>query len=476
MIFNSLQFLFFLPIVFLLYWKVFNKDLTVQNVLLLAASYIFYGWWDYRFLGLILISSVVDFLVAQQIEKEGKVFKRKMFLMISILVNLGILSVFKYFNFFIDSFADLLGLFNLQVNRWSLQLILPVGISFYTFQTLSYTIDVYRKEMKASKDWISFFAYVSYFPQLVAGPIERAKKLLPQFEVERSFNLETAKDGLRQMLFGFFKKIVIADNCAIAANAIFDNYQEADSLTLIWGSILFAFQIYGDFSGYSDIAIGTSKLFGIRLSTNFAYPYFSRDIGEFWRRWHISLSTWFRDYIYIPLGGSRVKNKWFLFRNVMIIFIVSGFWHGANWTYIAWGGLNGLLFFPLIFLDKNRRNLDIVAKDSFLPSIKDAFSILITFLLVCLTWIFFRSENLLDAFLYIQRIFSFDFNGIPQYVSCLPYVLVLLILEWIFRRDEHPLKLKNINKPVRWLIYYSFIFCIFYFMPSEAIDFIYFQF
>src|SRR6056297_941955 len=333
MLFNSLVFFLFLSIVFVLYW-LFRNQLKLQNIIVLISSYIFYGWWDWRFLSLIVISSLADYFIGLWLDRSEKKTKRKLLLALSIVVNIGILGFFKYFNFFIDSAAGFLNQFGFQANPTSLQIILPVGISFYTFQTLSYSIDIYRRQIEPTKNIIAFFAFVSFFPQLVAGPIERARNLVPQFLKKRTFDPVNAGDGIRQMLWGFFKKIVIADNAAVYANEIFTNYSDHTGGTLLLGAVLFGFQIYGDFSGYSDIAIGTARLFGFDLMRNFAYPYFSRDIAEFWRRWHISLSTWFRDYIYIPLGGSR-GGTLMKIRNTFIIFVISGFWHGANWTFIA---------------------------------------------------------------------------------------------------------------------------------------------
>mgnify|MGYP000415625364 CR=1 FL=1 len=334
MIFNSIDFAIFLPIVFLLYWFVAQKNSRSQNTLIVLSSYVFYGWWDWRFLSLILFSTIIDFAVGQKLRTEKEQSKKKVLLWISILVNFGFLGFFKYYNFFAENFEDAFSLFGAEINSSSLNIILPVGISFYTFQTLSYTIDVYNGKLEPTKDFIAFSAFVSFFPQLVAGPIERATSLLPQFYKKREFDYSKAVDGLRQILWGLFKKIVIADNCATYANEIFSTYSDQPGSILLLGAIYFTFQIYGDFSGYSDIAIGTSKLFNINLKQNFALPYFSRDVAEFWRRWHISLSTWFRDYLYIPLGGSRVS-KWKQLRNTLIIFTVSGFWHGANWTFVS---------------------------------------------------------------------------------------------------------------------------------------------
>ena len=396
MLFNSIDFAIFLPVVFVLYWYVANKNLKLQNLLIVVASYVFYGWWDWRFLSLILISTIVDYTVGLKLKSENNKTKRKALLWTSILVNLGFLGYFKYYNFFIDNFVAAFSFFGSEIKPNSLNIILPVGISFYTFQTLSYTIDVYKRKLEPTKNFIAFSAFVSFFPQLVAGPIERAKNLLPQFYQKRSFDYPKAVDGMRQILWGLFKKIVIADNCAEVVNLIFNNSTDYSGATLALGAIFFAFQIYGDFSGYSDIAIGTSRLFGFNLMRNFAFPYFSRDIAEFWRRWHISLSTWFRDYLYIPLGGSRGGN-WMKIRNIFIIFLVSGFWHGANWTFIVWGAINAIYFLPLILTHNNRNHIEIVAKGKSLPDIKEVLFILTTFGFTVFAWIFFRAENISHA-------------------------------------------------------------------------------
>ena len=400
MLFNSIDFAIFLPLVFLIYWLIGTKNVNKQNLFLIFSSYLFYAWWDWRFLILILFSTIVDFSIGKKIDQTSLKTKKKQLLFISLFVNLGLLGVFKYFNFFVENFTQMFSFFGQSFEASSLNIILPVGISFYTFQTLSYTIDIYKGKIKPTNDLISFGVFVSFFPQLVAGPIERASNLLPQFLNKRNFNYESAKDGLRQILWGLFKKVVIADNCATYVNMIFDNPTNYNGSTLFLGGVLFAFQIYGDFSGYSDIAIGTSKLFGIKLSQNFAFPYFSRDIAEFWRRWHISLSTWFRDYLYIPLGGSK-GNKIKVIRNVFIVFLISGFWHGANWTFIFWGGLNALYFLPLFLLNKNRKNVGDIVIGQGLSAIKDWSQILLTFFITVIAWIFFRSETIVFAFKYI---------------------------------------------------------------------------
>ena len=486
MLFNSLDFAVFLPIVFLLYWYVVKNNLKFQNTLIVLASYVFYGWWDWRFLSLIISSTIVDYFVGRKLNEEKKIPNRKILLATSIIVNLGFLGFFKYYNFFLENFMDAFSLFGFQINANSLNIILPVGISFYTFQTLSYTIDVYRKKLEPTKDFIAFSAFVCFFPQLVAGPIERATNLLPQFYKKRIFEYDKAVDGMRQILWGLFKKIVIADNCAEFANQIFNNSHEMNGSTLVIGAIFFTFQIYGDFSGYSDIAIGTSKLFGFDLKQNFATPYFSRDIAEFWRRWHISLSTWFRDYLYIPLGGSR-GGTYMKIRNTFVIFLVSGFWHGANWTFIFWGAINAVYFLPLLLTKNNRNNIEVVAYNKSLPSIKELFQIFSTFTLTVFAWIFFRAENISHAFDYINSIFSNSLfiNPINDLwrvntgfliVFTILCVFFLLIVEWYNRKSLHGLNLDFIkNKYLRWLIYYSIIILIF-FMNTTQQEFIYFQF
>ncbi len=481
MLFNSIEFAIFLPIVFFLYWFVFNKNLKTQNAFVLIASYFFYGWWDWRFLSLIAISSFVDYFVGIYLSKSENPKQRKLLLLTSIFFNLGFLGFFKYFNFFAQSFADAFTLLGNPIQASSLNIVLPVGISFYTFQTLSYSIDVYRKKLEPTKDFIAFSAFVGFFPQLVAGPIERAKNLLPQFYQKRTFKYEEASDGMRQILWGLFKKIVIADNCAVYANDIFTNYQDYSGSTLVIGALFFAFQIYGDFSGYSDIAIGTAKLFGFNLMRNFAYPYFSRDIAEFWRRWHISLSTWFRDYVYIPLGGSKV-GTWMKIRNTFIIFIVSGFWHGANWTFIIWGVLNAIYFLPLLLMKQNRKNLDIVAQNKILPSIKEFLLISTTFSLTTFAWIFFRAESVSMAIDYIDNIFSVSIFSTPYYDNFLMSLIVIFLLllfilvEWLNRKHTYGLKIDYIkNKKIRWSLYFFVILSIAIFRGSQQ-QFIYFQF
>jgi alginate O-acetylation protein len=483
MLFNSLDFAIFLPIFFILYWYVTNRNLQLQNFLIVVASYIFYGWWDWRFLFLIFFSSITDYIIGKCLQITEKEKYRKTLLWISIVTNIGFLGFFKYYNFFVDSFVTAFSFFGKAISVNSLDIILPVGISFYTFQTLSYTIDVYKRKLEPAKDIISFLAFVSFFPQLVAGPIERATNLLPQFYKKRVFEYDKAVDGMRQMLWGLFKKVVIADNCAEYANAIFNNYTDFSGSTLVLGAIFFTFQIYCDFSGYSDMAIGMSRLFGFNLMRNFAFPYFSRDIAEFWRRWHISLSTWFRDYLYIPLGGSK-GSLLKIVRNTFIIFLVSGFWHGANWTFIIWGFLNALYFLPLLLVKRNRRNLDIVAENRVLPTIKELLSMLTTFFLTVFAWIFFRAESVSQAFSYINRIFTKELLKLPIIIGSgkkellvILLTMIFVIIEWIGRRNEYAIeKLFISNKRwIRWGFYYIILLVIFL-MAGKEQEFIYFQF
>lgn len=436
---------------------------------------------------MIFFSSAVDYLVGIGFSKIDDARKRRLLLLTSIAVNLGFLGFFKYYNFFLDNLIEAYTFFGQQINPRGLDIVLPVGISFYTLQTLSYTIDVYRRKLEPTRDPVAFFAFVSFFPQLVAGPIERATNLLPQFFQRRTFDYPKAVDGMRQMLWGLFKKIVIADNCAIYVNDIFANYSDYSGITLFMGGVLFAFQIYADFSGYSDIAIGCARLFGFSLMRNFAFPYFSRDIAEFWRRWHISLSTWFRDYVYIPLGGS-FGSQWEKVRNTMVVFMVSGFWHGARWTFIIWGALNALYFLPLLLAKRNRKNMDTVAEGRILPGVADLLRMTSTFLLVSLAWVFFRAESLAHAVAYLKRMFSSAMLESPvkdvwaintgNHVIYLSLALIgFTILEWVQRDKQHALQLRTARLPrvVRWSVYYSIIIVCF-FMNGAQQDFIYFQF
>ena len=489
MLFNSLDFAIFLPIVFILYWFITNKNYKIQNILLLVSSYVFYGWWDWRFLVLIIFSSFIDYFVGLKVYKHNPIKKRKLILLISLTVNIGLLGFFKYYNFFVDSFVNAFTFFGHPVNGRNLNIILPVGISFYTFQTLSYSIDIYRRKLKPTKNIIAFFAFVSFFPQLVAGPIERASNLLPQFLKKRKFNYNLAVDGLRQMLWGMFKKVVIADNLSKLVEPIFDHTSEVSTITLLMGLALFSVQIYADFSGYSDIAIGTSRLFGFNLKINFKYPLFARSIGERWRNWHISLSTWFRDYIYIPMGGSR-GSKWNKFKNVLILFTISGFWHGANWTFIFWGLANGLLFAPSMLLNRNRNYLKPISKNKILPSFSELMQIFTTFWLIAFTYMFFRADNIQHSKLYFFSLFNnlslnpLNFTLLNQYslsiqeiFRSLLFVVLMLLIEWINRDKDHGLFFSEGSKCklFRWGTYIILTFIIIWWAGDQE-TFIYFQF
>lgn len=516
MLFNSLEFAFFLPIVFLLYWfltpsgingprySLFHywhvseqTALNIQNAFVLVASYVFYGWWDWRFLLLIAFTSFCSWGSGLLINpsrpphKGRRLFTPKFWMIANIVLNLGILAIFKYYDFFVSEFGQLFGI---STDSLLLKIILPVGISFYTFQALSYSIDVYRQKIEPTKDIIAFFAFISFFPQLVAGPIERATNLLPQFLNKRTFSYDQATDGMRQILWGLFKKIVVADNCATYVDQVWATYDTQTGSTLLLAAILFTFQIYGDFSGYSDIAIGTAKLFGIKLMRNFNNPYFSRDIAEFWRRWHISLTTWFRDYVYIPLGGSRpevpahIKNpdrykKWIIVRNTFVIFLLSGFWHGANWTFIAWGAYHAILFLPLILLGKNRKYTNQVGEGRLLPTWTETFQILCTFLLVVLGWIIFRAETITQAWEYICGMLQFgtlraSYRFFIQHgIRTITWLCVLMLLiEWLQRNKQHGLEISHLKPVYRGIIFILIFELIIFFLPATPSQFIYFQF
>lgn len=477
MFFNSFHFALFLPIVFILYWWLGAKSKSYQNYILIVASYYFYSCWDWRFLFLLVFSTLLDYFSAIQIEKSDTPVQRKMWLWLCVSINLGFLGVFKYYNFFASSFAEMVSAIGFKTNPLLLDLILPVGISFYTFHGLSYIIDIYYKRIQSERNFVDYSLFVSYFPLLVAGPIERATHLLPQVKVKRTFDFEKAKEGVYQIVWGLVKKVVIADSCAVYANEIFNHYPTMNSFSLLLGAVYFAFQIYGDFSGYSDIALGTSKLFGIDLLRNFNYPYFSRDIAEFWRKWHISLSSWFRDYLYIPLGGSK-GGMWFKIRNTFIIFLVSGFWHGANMTYVAWGFINALYFLPLLVLNRNRTNVDDISVGFNFTSFKTVLQILMTFAITCLAWIFFRAKTIADALAYISRMFTnqhFD----KQYftISRYNYELVALVALFVWVEWNNRTKVEPISGRYSWIklgLCIAAIIALGVF--SDYKEFIYFQF
>ena len=478
MLFNSFEFFLFLPIVFILYWFVFNRRLGLQNALVLFASYFFYGWWSWKFLALLVLSTLLDygygFFVASPNRK-----KAKLFLWLSILNNLGILAVFKYYNFFAGEFSKLFNQIGWHTNPLLLQVALPIGISFYTFHGMSYVFDIYRGKQQPVRNFIDYAVFVSFFPLLVAGPIERASHLLPQVQKSRVFNYTQAVEGCRLILWGLFKKMVIADNLAGIVDQVFNNPGEYGSFSLILGAVAFSFQIYGDFSGYSDIALGTAKLFGFELLSNFRFPYFSRDIAEFWRRWHISLSSWFRDYLYIPLGGSK-HGKLKAVRNTFIIFLVSGFWHGASWNFIAWGGIHAIGFLPLLLLGKNRKySNEVVAVNRMLPTVKELWQMLLTFTFVTFAWIFFRAENIQHAFIYLKSIingFGADSFFETKFIFVKLFVLIvpLVVFDWYLRLDERSLKTPQ---KMRYVLYVFLIVAVFYMIiRSEESAFIYFQF
>ena len=480
MLFNSYAFLVFLPIVFLLYWFVF-RGRQWQNLLVVVASYIFYGWWDWRFLFLIALTSLCSYGSGLLLEHyEGQRRKQRLVSACNIVLNIGILGVFKYYNFFVENLDALLGSFGWQLDWVTMSIILPVGISFYTFQALSYTIDVYQKKLPATHDPVEFFAYISFFPQLVAGPIERATNLLPQFQQQRRFDYAKAVDGCRQMLWGFLKKLVIADNCATVVNYYWDSYADLPGLTLFLLVVLFTIQIYCDFSGYSDIAIGCARLFGFNLMQNFNVPYFSRSIPEYWRRWHISLTTWFRDYIYFPMGGSRCE-KWKVIRNIFIVWAISGLWHGADWTFICWGLYHATLLAVYNLLNINTKYKNVVAYGHYLPNVKEALQVVLTFFLIVIGFIIFRSETMTQAVDYFSAMVTnkfFDSAALPG-MNYLRYGLLLLAVEWFQRDKQHALQFSN-WKPfnyrlVRWGIYYAILVIIACYAGTSQ-TFIYFQF
>jgi alginate O-acetyltransferase complex protein AlgI len=482
MIFNSIEFALFLPIIFFLYWFVAKKHLRFQNQLILAASLFFYAWWDLRFLFLLSFSTFLGYFTGIRIEVSKSDFWKKCWFWLSITLNVGFLALFKYYDFFVESFASILNGVGLHVNAdsWTLKLILPVGISFYTFHVLSYVIDIYKGRIQSERNVVDFGLFVAYFPLLVAGPIERATHLLPQIQKPRTFDYSKTVDGLRQIVWGLFKKVVVADGCAEYANLIFEGAADYSGSTLVVGAVFFTFQIYCDFSGYSDIALGTSRLFGIELLRNFAFPYFSRDIAEFWRRWHISLTTWFRDYLYIPLGGSK-GGTWMKIRNTFIIFLVSGFWHGANWTFIVWGALNAFYFLPYMLTNSNRNNLEIVAQGKLFPSMRELLGMIITFMMAVFGWIFFRAQDMGHAMTFIQGIFKgnlFQQPTLPDAANLVIFFIIFtMFIEWLGRESKYALERFGLNwyAPFRWLFYFVLIACVIVLSGKEQ-EFIYFQF
>ncbi len=481
MLFNSFEFLIFFPIVFSIYWLILKKSVRWQNILLLVASYFFYGWWSWKFLGLLALSTLLDYTYGFGVASTNR-RKAKSFLILSVINNLGILSIFKYYNFFVTQCQTFLEQLGFHTTPILIQIALPVGISFYTFHGMSYVFDIYRGQQKPVRNLVDYTVFVSFFPLLVAGPIERANHLLPQIQQKRKFNYQQAVEGCRLMLWGFFKKIVIADNLANIVDPIFNNYQDYDGISLFFGAIAFSFQIYGDFSGYSDIALGTAKLMGFELLSNFKFPYFSRDIAEFWRRWHVSLSSWFRDYVYIPLGGSK-NGKLKAVRNTFIIFLISGFWHGASWNFIAWGFIHACAFLPLLIFNRNRKYVDnVVAVDRAIPTTKELVQMIFTFFLVTFAWIFFRSKTVFDAFNFMKiAIFQLYNNPIQlfkfhQEWSILGLIIPFIFFDWWLRKNERKLNIPlNVQS---FFVYAFFVTCILLslFMNETKPNFIYFQF
>jgi len=473
MLFNSLEFLLFLPVVFVLYWFVFNKTVRIQNVLLLAASYFFYGWWDWRFLGLLMLSTLIDYVFGFWVA-TGTEKRRRLFLWLSVFNNLLVLGIFKYYNFFVLEGQHFLGAMGLRVHPYLLQVALPIGISFYTFHGMSYVIDIYRGKFTPVKNFIDYALFVCFFPLLVAGPIERATHLVPQIVQPRRFSYGQAVQGLRLILWGLVKKVVLADSLAPVVDDIFKHYTTYPGGTLVLGAIYFSLQIYGDFSGYSDMALGTAKLFGFELLSNFRFPYFSRDVAEFWRRWHISLSSWFRDYLYIPLGGSR-EGVARAVRNTFIIFLVSGFWHGASWNFIAWGAVHAVGFLPLLLLKNNRKHTgDVTAAGRVLPSARELIAMMTTFAFVTFAWIFFRAKTLCLATDYIKHLFHGLLQAPPHRQPLLLYVLPFLVADWYQRHSERLVAVPG-PRPVRYALYIVCTYLIVYHFKDNS-SFIYFQF
>ena len=526
MIFNSIEYLFFLPIAFLIYWAIgyarINESLKLrlQNAFVVIASYFFYGWWDWRFLGLLFGMSLFSWISGQMIAErqnhaeglgggakrtirkgkwraesgEQRVEPGKIWLWICITINLLILGLFKYYNFFVNSFADLFGL---QNSIHSLKIVLPLGISFFTFQAVSYVVDVCKRKIE-STNLIDCLFYIGFFPKLLAGPIERPTNLIPQIQKPRLFEYDLAVDGCRQMLWGLFKKVVIADNCALYVNQVYGDYANQSGSTLLLAAILYTIQIYGDFSGYSDMAIGSAKLLGFRFRDNFLFPYFSRNMNKFWRRWHISLNTWFVDYVYIPLGGSRPKidNRWIdnrwtkswtkliTCRNIMIVFLLSGLWHGADWSFVAWGAYHGLLLVLLILLNRNTKYEHVVAYDRWYPNVKEIGQMMMVFMLATIGWILFRADTMGQAWEYLCGICDKSLFSIPYlmtrayYIPTFLLVAVMFVVEWLTRRERNPLAISKVipNKYLRWVIYWVIIALIYEYGNFAYNQFIYFQF
>ena len=486
MIFNSLFFLFFFGVFFVLYWFIFQNNLKAQNILLLIASYVFYAWSDWYFLYYLIGISVLNFFLGIYIEKTSNSKYKQWLLYIGLIQGVGGLAFFKYYNFFIDSFKAAFHSIGINFDLQTLNIIIPLGISFFTFRTISYLLDIHKGKIQASRDWVVFFNYVSFFPSLVSGPIDKAKKLIPQLENKRIFKSVAAADGMRQILWGLFKKVVIADNCAKFTNQIFEGYQSASSFTLILGAFFYAIQLYADFSGYSDMAIGIARLMGFEITRNFEFPFFSQNIAEFWRKWHMSLTNWLTEYVFTPLSISfRNLGKLGLIFAIVINFTICGIWHGANWTYVLFGFLHGCYFIPLIIsgtMNKKKK----MNSNKFFPSFKEFINIAMTFLLVMFTFIIFRAQNIETAYRYIFRLFSkifqspgeiFLYTFWKQYIILFILIIFFLLLEWIGKTNQYAIAkfIDKWHKSVRWSFYYVLIISVFYF-AQKGHQFIYFQF
>ena len=476
MLFNSLTYAMFLPIVFAIYWLL-RKNFKWQNYFLLLASYVFYAWWDWRFLGLLFGMSLLSWLCGYLIIRSRYTshhVNAKCCMITSIVINVGILALFKYYNFFIGSFADLFGL---QNSIHSLKIVLPLGISFFTFQAIAYVLDVYKRKIEPT-NLVDCLLYIGFFPKLLAGPIERPTNLIPQIQKPRVFEYDLAVDGCRQMLWGLFKKVVIADNAALYVNQVYGDYANQSGSTLLLAAILYTIQIYGDFSGYSDMAIGTAKLFGFRFRDNFLFPYFSRNMNEFWRRWHISLNTWFVDYVYIPLGGSR-NGKWHTIRNIMIVFLLSGLWHGADWSFVAWGAYHGLLLVLLILLNRNTKYEHVVAYDKVIPTFKEFGQMLLVFTLATFGWMMFRADNMSQFIDYTRRMCSSDLFSIPKltgYYILFANIAFMFVMEWFMRRNTHGLDFKHHTSHIIHYTLYTLVFILILLFGGHTENFIYMYF
>jgi len=473
---NSFAFLLFFVVVFFIYFFPLREKSKAQNVLLLLASYFFYGYADWKMLPLLVAVTLAFYGLGIGIayyrsmgdEKKGAALSAT-----GIVLGAGLLLYFKYLNFFITSFTGMFESFGFQTNVSTFNILLPLGISFFTFRLISYAIEVNRGNIAPVRNIVTFGTYVAFFPCLLSGPIDRPQKFIPQLEKKRPFSYDMAVDGLRQILWGMFKKMVIADNLATIIHGIWSGYATESGSTLLLGAIFYSFQIYADFSGYSDMAIGVAKVLGFEVARNFNYPYFARNVSEFWRKWHMSLTSWFTDYIYIPLGGNRCS-KGRQFFNTMVVFTICGFWHGANWTFVLWGAYNGLLFLPLI-LRKKKKLSKVVAEGKWLPNLQETLNMLGTFVLVTFGWILFKATNVGEAFDYMARIFSPSLFSVPQQKIGLLYVLVLVASEWAGRRKEYVVCVANLRWQYRWVLYFVLFLSIFI-LSGKVETFIYAKF